>query len=58
MIQMKIGGSMWSNIHVMGIPEVQGYEKLSLMCRGKKRYEYIEKEFHALSRNIISNLRG
>ena len=40
-------------MHVIGIPEVQGYKKISLMYRGKKRYEYIEEEGNGLSRNII-----
>ena len=45
-------------MHIIGIPEVKGHEKISLRYRGTKIYEYIEKEGHGLSRNIISNLRG
>ena len=46
----------WSNMYVMGFPEVQGYEKISLSYRGKKTNKYIEKEGQRFSRNIISNL--
>ena len=43
-------------MHVMGIPEVQRYKNMSLSYIGIKRYKYIEKEGHGLSRNKISNL--
>ena len=36
----------------------QIHKNISLRYRGTKRYEYIEKEVHGLSRSILSNLRG
>ena len=43
-------------MHVMGIPEVQGYERISLRYRVTKRYQKREKEGKGLSSKIISNL--
>ena len=43
-------------MHIMVIPEVKGYKKISLRYRVTKRYQYIEKEGHGFSREIISNL--
>ena len=45
-------------MHVIGIPEVQGYKNISLRYRGTKIYEYIKKEGHGLSREIVSSLCG
>ena len=48
----------YSNIHVMRIPKVQRYGKISLMYRGTEGYEWMEKKGHGLSKNIIYNLQG
>ena len=42
-------------MNVMGSPEVQGNENISLRYRDTKIYEYTKKEGHGLSRNIIFN---
>ena len=45
-------------MHVMRILEVQRYKIIFLRYRGMKRYKYIEKEGHMLSRKIVSTLLG